>query len=411
MVTVDGRDSHQVYRTGAALPTLVLAWLAAVNGRAPQLSLGPTLPLVSRDLGLPSTLAGLVVGLPLALMGLLALPGGWLVDRVGAGRALAVALAAVAAGGAGRGFATTPEGFVLATAVLGAGIAAMQPALPALARAALPRRPALATAVYFNGLILGVFAGAALVPAFLRVSGAASWRGVYWIWGAYGLACALLWWGFSHRCGVDVTARLNPGPPDLVGAVRESFRIPGFTATALAFGAQSAIFYGFVGWLPTELVRAGWTVAQASGPTSLVAVGALVAGFGTPALVEWAGRRPVFVGAGVLSTLAAAGVLVAATTAAWLWAFLAGFGTTVAFGAALAVPAEVAPQARVGVVAGSLLTLGYVMSALGPLPMGALLDLTGTTAPSWAYMILVGVLLTAAGSRVPARPASLSDPA
>lgn len=410
MVTVDGRDSHTLFRTKLALPTLVLAWLAAVNGRAPQLSLGPTLPLVTRDLGLPSTLAGLVVGLPLLLMGLLALPGGWLVDRVGAGRALAVALAAVAAGGAGRGFATSPGAFVLATAVLGTGIAAMQPALPALARAALPHRPALATAVYFNGLILGVFAGAALVPAFLRLSGAASWRGVYWIWGAYGLACALLWWGFSNRSGAGVAAGFNRRPPHLVHAVRESFRIPGFTATALAFGAQSAIFYGFVGWLPTELVRAGWTVAQASAPASLVAVGALVAGFGTPALVDVAGRRPVFVGAGLACTLAATGVLVAPTSAAWLWAFLAGFGTTVAFGAALAVPAEVAPGDRVGVVAGSLLTLGYVMSALGPLPMGALLDLTGATGPSWAYMVLVGLLLTAAGSRVPARPAPPSGP-
>jgi CP family cyanate transporter-like MFS transporter len=145
-------------------------------------------------------------------------------------------------------------------------------------------------------------------------------------------------------------------------------------------------------------------VAQASGPASLLAVGALLAGFGTPALIELVRRRRVFLGASGLCVAAAAGVLVDAAAAPWLWALLAGFGTTVVFGAALAVPAEVAPPGRVGVVAGTLLTLGYVMSALGPLPMGALLDATGSTRPAWAYMVLVGILLTAASAKIPSRP-------
>lgn len=397
-------------RVSAALPILALAWLAALNGRAPQLSLGPLLPLVSRDLDLPSTVAGLVVGLPLVLMGLLALPGGWLVDRLGSGRALASALAAVGVGGAWRGFAASPAGFVVATLAMGAGIAVMQPALPAVARAALPHRPALATAVYFNGLVLGVFAGAALVPLLLSLSGPAGWRGVFWAWGVYGVACATAWAALGSRSLQGQPRSQGSDPPPVWRSVRESLAIPGFVATTLAFGAQSAVFYGFVGWFPTELVRSGWTVARASGPASLIAVGALVAGFGTPALVDVLGRRPVFVGAGLVSTAAAAGVLVAPTAAAWLWAFLAGFGTTVAFGAALAIPAEVAPADRVGVVAGTLLTLGYVMSALGPLPMGALLDFTGTTKPAWAYMVLVGTVLTAAGLRLPAAPPRDSRP-
>ncbi len=393
-------------RIPRAAATLVLAWFAALNGRAPQLSLGPILPLVVRDLSLPSTVAGLVVGLPLMLMGLLALPGGWLVDRVGAGRALAAALAAVALGGAGRGLASSPAGFVLATGLLGAGIAAMQPALPAVARAALPHRPGLATAVYFNGLTLGVFAGAALVGPLLHLSGPAGWRGVFWAWGLYGAACAAVWWVYSAHPSAAAPRPGQQDPPALTRAVRESLRLPGFLATTLAFGAQSALFYGFVGWFPTELVRAGWTVAQASGPASLVAVGAVAAGFGAPALVDWVGRRPVFLGAGAVCTAAAAGVLVAPTAAAWLWGVLAGFGTTVAFGAALAVPAQLAPADRVGVVAGTLLTVGYVLSALGPLGMGALLDLTGSPRAAWVYMVFMGLVLTAAAARVP-RP---SDP-
>ncbi|MCS7236473.1 MAG: MFS transporter, partial [Armatimonadota bacterium] len=245
------------------------------------------------------------------------------------------------------------------------------------------------------------FAGAALVPPLLRWNG---WRGVYWAWGAYGVACALSWWAYSLRHPSAIRTH-HPTPPALVRTVVESLRLPGLVATTFAFGAQSAVFYGFVGWFPTELVRAGWTVAQASGPASFLAVGALAAGFGTPALVDLVGRRPVFVAAGAVCVASASGMLLGPTVAPWLWAFLAGFGTTVAFGAALALPAEVAPTDRVGVVAGTLLTLGYVISALGPLPMGVLLDLTGSTRAAWVYLLLVAILLTAAGSRVPDRVA------
>ena len=65
-------------------PTLACAWLAAVNARAPLLTLGPLLPLVIHDLHLSFTVAGVLSGLPLFLMGATGLPGGWLTDRFGA---------------------------------------------------------------------------------------------------------------------------------------------------------------------------------------------------------------------------------------------------------------------------------------------------------------------------------------
>lgn len=388
------------------LPVVViflgLAWLAALNGRGPTLSLGPVLPLVQRDLGMASSLAGLATSLPVILMGLMALPGGLLVDRLGPGRALTVALLGVGLGGGARAFAGGVPGFLAATLVLGSGVAVMQAALPAVARAALPEQPGLATAVYFNGLTLGVFAGTALVPVLLAWSGHAGWRGVFGSWGAYGVVCADLWAVTSRKLPHRLAA--SPSTEGLLASVRAAWRLPGFPATVVAFGAQSAVFYAFLSWLPSELVRRGWEVPQASGPAALVAAGALAAGFGTPALIDLVGRRLVLLAAGLTTTVAAAGVLLASAEAAWLWALLAGFGTTVAFGVALAVPAELAPPERVGSTAGTLLTLGYVLSALGPLPVGILLDLTGSTRPGWAYILTVALALVAAAARTPTRP-------
>jgi hypothetical protein len=61
--------------------TLACAWLAAANARAPLLALGPLLSLVIADLHLSFTVAGLLSGLPLLLMGASGLPGGWLAAR------------------------------------------------------------------------------------------------------------------------------------------------------------------------------------------------------------------------------------------------------------------------------------------------------------------------------------------
>ena len=61
--------------------TLACAWMAALNARAPLLAMGPLLPLVIHDLALSFTIAGLLSGLPLLLMGAMGLPGGWLTDR------------------------------------------------------------------------------------------------------------------------------------------------------------------------------------------------------------------------------------------------------------------------------------------------------------------------------------------
>src|SRR5919202_4442693 len=85
--------------------TLACAWLAAVNARAPLLAIGPLLPLVGADLHLSFTLAGLISGLPLLLMGAGGLPGGWVADRAGARQVMVACLLGVTAAGLVRGLA------------------------------------------------------------------------------------------------------------------------------------------------------------------------------------------------------------------------------------------------------------------------------------------------------------------
>src|SRR5919202_1279191 len=173
--------------------TLACAWLAAVNARAPLLAIGPLLPLVIRDLHLSFTVAGLVSGLPLLLMGVCGLPGGWLADRAGARQVMVASLFGVTVGGLARGLAGNEVSLLAGTVLLGSAIGMLQPALPRVARDTLPRRTGLASAISFNGLVVGGAAGLALTPWLVNLAGPAGWRGVMVGWAGLGGLETLGW--------------------------------------------------------------------------------------------------------------------------------------------------------------------------------------------------------------------------
>ena len=101
-----------------------------MNTRAPLLAIGPLLPLVIADLHLSFTVGGLLSGLALLLMGVFGLPGGWLVDRVGARLVMIGSLIGVTAAGLVRGVAPNEVVLLLGTMLLGIAIGVLQPALP-----------------------------------------------------------------------------------------------------------------------------------------------------------------------------------------------------------------------------------------------------------------------------------------
>ena len=75
---------------------------------------------------------------------------------------------------------------------MAAGIAVVQPALPALVGEWFPRRPGFATAVYANGLLIGEALPAALtIPLVLPLVGG-SWPASFAVWAVPVAATALL---------------------------------------------------------------------------------------------------------------------------------------------------------------------------------------------------------------------------
>ena len=376
--------------------TLACAWLAAVNARAPLLAMGPLLPLVIADLHLSFTVAGLLSGLPLLLMGIFGLPGGWLADRVGARQVMVTSLLALTLAGGLRGLASNEALLLAGSVLLGTAIGILQPALPRVARDTLPHRTGLASAIYFNGLVVGGAAGLALTPWLTTLAGPTSWRGVLVGWASIGAVTAVGWLALGEAKHSERTR----------GALRRSdittaLKLPGMAALTLAMGTQSAIFYTFGSWTPTFLVGRGWPLAAATLPVAMMPITSIVGGTLAAPLEARVGRRAMIAASGVLVSVGLVAFAIFPDQTVWLAAVACGFGTTLAFSVCMAAPAALAPARRVGITAGVLLALAYGESTLGPLALGALRDAFGSYELGWWLMVGLGVLLLATAVGIP----------
>jgi CP family cyanate transporter-like MFS transporter len=70
---------------------LALLWLGGVASRMPILAIPPVIPLIHDDLHLSETAVGFLIGLPLGMFALAAVPGSLFVARPGVRRVLAAA--------------------------------------------------------------------------------------------------------------------------------------------------------------------------------------------------------------------------------------------------------------------------------------------------------------------------------
>lgn len=355
------------------------------------------------DLHLSFTIAGVLTGLPLLLMGATGLPGGWLTDRWGARQIMIVCLAGVTVADLVRGLAVNEALLLAGTILLGLTIGTLQPALPRVARDTLPHRTALATAIYFNGLVIGGAAGVALTPFLAEATG--GWRGALVLWAAVGAVATIGWLALRSDRAVD----RHSGALRLED-IRDAFRLPGMIALTIAMGTQSAIFYTFSAWVPTYLVSRGWSLTSATLPIASLPIASIICSPLVVPLEVRFGRRVVI---GLSGALVAVGLLVFL-----LWpdqmvlpcAITIGIGTTWAFGVCLAAPAALAPARRVGLTAGVLLAVGYAESTIGPIAIGSLRDLSGSYEVGWLLMLGLAIVLAGTAIGIPGRLSACDTP-
>ena len=359
--------------------------------------LGP----IRDDLGMSTAVAGILTAVPVVCFSLFGVGAHSVVKGLGLHRTAALVLSLITIGLVLRVVVDTTALFLVFTTVALAGAAMGNIILPPLVKVHFPDRIGLMSALYGAALMTGASLGSVSTVPLSDVLG--DWREGLGVWAALSLVALLPWLAFLRH---DV--RTDPTGSDRL-AFGDVIRSPLTWAMMLLFGSQSAMAYAQFGWFPEILTEAGLSDARAGAMLGLLSSIGIPLTLGLPWLMRVFGDRPVLPVAFAAVTAAGwLGLLMAPTTATWLWAVLLGLGGG-AFTWTLTMIGK-RTRTAAGTTTLSVLTQGpgYLIAGIGPLGAGVLHDATGSwTVPLVALTALTAVI--AVSGWFVARPVMLED--
>ena len=381
--------------TGRIIKTMSALWLCGVAMRMTILAMPPVIPLVHSELLMTETQVGLLVGLPLLLFALAAIPGSLLIARIGPIRAVVAGMVIAALAGAARAGAIDVWTLYAAALATGFGVAIMQPSLPVLVREWTPSRIALATIAYTSGMMMGAtFPPLLTISTILPLVGG-SWRLNLVVWAVPALLIVPAFLLLRPQRSGSSTAKTTTTLwwPD--------FRDPLVWLLGLAFGSNNSPYFAINAFLGDYV--AGKGRADLLGPTlawlngsQLVALVLLFAMSGRLQRRAWP-----FLIFGPLLLVAMLAIIVAPTGFAIIVAAIfIGFATAMTFTPIMTLVPILAKPADVARTAAGMLTIAYACAIIIPTICGALWDATGQPWTAFVPLCLCAVALTVLGTIV-----------
>jgi len=226
---------------------MLLLWLTGLYLRLTVLVAPPLAPRIAGDLDLGQAATGALTTLPILMLAVAGLAASWLISRIGARRTLITALILVVVSSSARGLAGAPTLFV-ATAVMGAAIAGIQPALPTLLTEWWPSRIAMGTAIYMNGMLIGEVIGSTLtLPVMLPLAGG-DWRLTLLFWSLPALIPAV---------SIRLLSRPSRAFEQDTGHWLPDWRRPLVWRLGVLLGASGSVFFGVNAYMGTVLEGRG----------------------------------------------------------------------------------------------------------------------------------------------------------
>lgn len=362
----------------------VLLWLAGVYLRIPVLVAPPLAPFISDELALSQALTGALTTLPILMLAVGSMPGSLAIARLGPRNTLALAMVIMVIGSAGRGLVPDTLTLMLASAVMGLGVAMMQPALPALLPRWLePHHLALGSAIYMNGMLMGEFIGAGITLPVLMPLLDNSWRATMLAWSLPALLVA----------AALFLPRRDRARPQRNVAWLPDWRNPLTLRIGLLLGLSGSMFFGLNAYMGNLLQQQGhfeklsealfwYNIAQVFASLMMLKMARY-----------WVGRRSLII---IMATISIIGTLGTVLFTGW-WAIasatLMSFVAGILLILLVAVPPLVMPPEETGRLSAGTFLVGYTLAFSVPMLGGVLADWTGDVRHALMVMIAYSLLV------------------
>lgn len=359
----------------------VIAFIVGLNLRPILASVGPLFSVLQREAGLTATQFSLLTTLPVAMMGLAALCGPWLLGRIGAVRGIMLGLFILLVACSLRGFSTSLAG-LMGTALLGgASIGTIQALMPALIKKAYMQTASTIMSLFSTGIMAGAaVAAASAEPLFswLSLKPALAMAGVL------ALLALMLWLPLVKQPQGEQTAH----EPVTLSTSRTGLLL-------LFFGVGTGAYTLVLAWLPPLYIQAGWSARSSGYMLAWLTLTEVAAGFAVSALIgKFPDRRVPLITVLLLLLAGLLCLVFSPGTTPVLSTLLLGIGIGALFPLSLIVTFD---HARTPAQAGKLLSKvqggGYMIAALMPLVAGIVRDSSVSLTSAWLVMSAGVVLL------------------
>lgn len=361
----------------------VIAFIVGLNLRPILASVGPLFSVLQREAGLTATQFSLLTTLPVAMMGLAALCGPWLLARIGAVRGIMLGLFILLVACSLRGFSTSLAG-LMGTALLGgASIGTIQALMPALIKKAYTQTASTIMSLFSTGIMAGAaVAAASAEPLFswLTLKPALAMAGVL------ALLALMLWLPLVKQPQGEQTAHESV----TLSSSRTGLLL-------LFFGVGTGAYTLVLAWLPPLYIQAGWSARSSGYMLAWLTLTEVAAGFAVSALIgKFPDRRVPLITVLLLLLAGLLCLVFSPGTTPVLSTLLLGIGIGALFPLSLIVTFD---HARTPAQAGKLLSKvqggGYMIAALMPLVAGIVRDSSVSLTSAWLVMSAGVVLLIA----------------
>lgn len=361
----------------------IIAFIVGLNLRPILASVGPLFSVLQREAGLTATQFSLLTTLPVAMMGLAALCGPWLLSRVGAVRGIMLGLFILLVACSLRGFSTSLTG-LMGTALLGgASIGTIQALMPALIKKAYTQTASTIMSLFSTGIMAGAaVAAASAEPLFswLTLKPALAMAGVL------ALLALMLWLPLVKQPQGEQTAHESV----TLSSSRTGLLL-------LFFGVGTGAYTLVLAWLPPLYIQAGWSARSSGYMLAWLTLTEVTAGFAVSALIgKFPDRRVPLITVLLLLLAGLLCLVFSPGTTPVLSTLLLGIGIGALFPLSLIVTFD---HARTPAQAGKLLSKvqggGYMIAALMPLVAGIVRDSSVSLTSAWLVMSAGVVLLIA----------------
>lgn len=363
--------------------------LAATNMRLPITMMPGLISALKQDLGLPSSMAGLITTIPLLTFAIMSpLIARW-GHRFGNEWTIYVMLIVLALGSYLRIVPAIPL-LLIGTLLVGIGVDGGNVLIPAIIKDNFPQRIELATSSYTVSM---VFVGS-------LGTGLSGLMAAHWslpltmaVLSVIGLLNLIVWTPnlkYNHRAPITQNRQTQSAPRPSV------WRLPLAWIVTAFFGLQALVYYSLLTWLPTIFVARGFSLVVAGNLVTLMQLSGLPMSFLVPATSgKKVGVRTMIVVIGVGFMAGAAGILLPGLSLglAIILCILLGLGSGAAFSLAVVFFTQKTTNGfETADLSGMAQSAGYLLAAFGPVVFGWLGSHVGWTLVLWLAIIFSGLL-------------------